>query len=171
MMTFKTPMILIAAIVLAVVIGSMKGPKRAEAQGNRPNTPVEIAGPLPLPVTGDIHITNLSNPVTSVLLDQLVSGITFGASRTIGPFDISGESAIRINLNRLACTGCGPIEAVVFSSTNSILEIITLPATFSTPQAVSRLYEMPGTSLRVVLRNPDSAPSSSDVRLTVFQRH
>lgn len=38
------------------IVASLMPPPQASAQGNRPNTPVEIVNPVPLPVTGSVAI-------------------------------------------------------------------------------------------------------------------
>src|SRR5262245_40755591 len=50
-----------AGVAVAVLVGSVAGPKPVEAQGQRPPTPVEIVAPVPVPVSGSLGISGTPN--------------------------------------------------------------------------------------------------------------
>lgn len=53
MSKFHKPLLMTALVVLAVIVGLIFGSGGVEAQVQRPATPVEITGPLPVPVRVD----------------------------------------------------------------------------------------------------------------------
>lgn len=142
----------VAVLGALAIIGSMMNPHQTSAQG--PGTPlnVNVASPIPLPVTirgtptisGAVSISNVPlpaqlNATTTVLWDVTNS---FPAIQ-VGPLDISAFKTIRVIVDPLACAApCGSAE--VYSNDIKIDSF-----GFATGSPASRVYEMPGTKFKL----------------------
>lgn len=162
MHSLRNRVIVVAALAVLWIIGSLMDFRQASAQG--PGGPtglnVNIAGPIPLPVSvsgsasvsGTVAVSNLPLPVQTTATTTVIADKTgsLAPNFVIGPLDTSALKTLRINVEALPLT-CGGVcgQAIVYSNDTEIdvFQIADHPA-------VSRVYELPGTKVTMFLNGP-----------------
>jgi len=121
----------------------------------------------PLGVASPLEVRDVTK--TSVLADQFITSTSVdGANNPVlGPIDTSGARSIRILVLTDSCSPCSDVNISVRSDAFMPIDDFTVGPAFA--GAVTRVYEVPGTQLRMFVGN--AAPSSSNsVHIIVLGR-
>jgi hypothetical protein len=150
---------------------------------NTPSQPVPVTLQGTGSFTGNVNVTNtptvvVDGPVdtlaadkTTALADQfvLITDLIPANNPIVGPLDVSSAKTIRVQVSRSSCTGCGPMLVEVLSGSFP-LEILELPGGVGgTSPFATRVYDVPGTSLRLRFANAVAGQSNS-LLVRVFAR-
>ncbi len=177
---FRNPVIFVAVLAGFALLGCLINSHASGIQAaGGPAVTIDPAQ-LPLQVTGSTTVSGAvgisgNTPLTPlfvrevgttfVLLNDILTSTSQNElSNPTVTLDTSAAKTIRLNATLGNCAPCSPVSVLVFSNSQQI-DQFTIDIAFF----VSRVYEVPGTSLSLHLFN--TAPGASNTsHLTVLAR-
>ena len=110
----------------------------------------------PLGVASPLEVRDVTKTLS--LADQFITAtdIDLANNPVVGPIDASGTRSVRILVVIGTCSPCSNVNVSVESDANTPIDVFSVGAA----NAVSRVYEIPGTQLRVRVGN--ATPNASN---------
>lgn len=149
-----------AGIAPANVVKSLNGLKGDVTLAAGSNITITPAGnTLTVGIASPLEVQDVSK--TSVLVEQFITSedVDPANNPVLGPIDTSGARSTRILVRISFCSPCSNVNVEVRSDSDMTIDAFSVAP--GTGIGVTRVYEIPGTQLKVRVGN--SAPSTSNV--------